>query len=153
MTDTHPLEPAVRDYLHRRVNEGVSFVKTRQIAASLDVTSHDLLPVVKRLKHDGTLEVWSGSNPTTYRVTNGGQPDASSAVGELTTDGSGKARCGAPTKNGGACGQPAVGPIGRCPRHVHVDGGDDTDNTDARTEQGDRPVWERQHDELLGGEQ
>ena len=167
MTDTLPLEPFVRDYLHRRVNEGNSYIKTPQIAKDLGVDSHDVVPIVKRLRADGTLEVWSDSTntPAVYRIANGGEPAASS-VSEPATDGGGKARCLAPTtRTGDPCKNTVLEPFDRCSLHLDFteaadaleDPERDQDQADAdgrdRDVGGvDRPVWERQHDELLGGE-
>jgi len=65
----HPLEQAVREYVHERYERGSSHVKTPHVAKALDETPQRVVPVMRALVRDGTLEVWrENTNATVYRI-------------------------------------------------------------------------------------
>ena len=59
-------------------------------------------------------------------------------------------RCSVPTTKGHPCRMHSLAGFDRCSRHLNFDDGDETDDSSTSNGEADRPVWERQKDDLLG---
>lgn len=77
-TAPHQESPNVdrlRQYLHRHIEAGETYFKSRYIAEDLDLTAHQIGALLVKLSEEETdldIEQWSRSNGTTWRVTQAG---------------------------------------------------------------------------------